>query len=73
LIIKVNINPKLDTIIIWDLIADIEVDSYDVSPESKIMFDSNGEIYILEKDHVVINKMGGRCFCYQVEGNIYFN
>jgi hypothetical protein len=73
LIIKVNINPKLDTIIIWDLMADIEVDSYDVNPESQIMFDSNGETYILEKDHVIINKMGCQCFSYQVEGNLYFN
>ena len=73
LIIKVNINPKLDTIIIWDLMGDIEVDSYDVNPESQIMFDSNGDTYILEKDHVIINKMGCQCFSYQVEGNLYFN
>lgn len=37
------------------------------------MFDSNGDTYILEKDHVIINKMGCQCFSYQVEGNLYFN
>jgi hypothetical protein len=72
LIIKVNISPKLDTILIWDLMADIEIDSYDVQPESQIMFDSNGDIFILEKDHVIINK-GCQCFSYKVEGNPYFN
>jgi hypothetical protein len=60
----VTITPKLDTIIIWDIIADIEIDSYDVLPESQIMFDSKGDIFILEKDHIVINNWGGRCFSY---------
>lgn len=59
-----TITPKLDTIIIWDIIADIEIDSYDVLPESQIMFDSKGDIFILEKDHIVINNWGGRCFSY---------
>ena len=57
---------------IWDLKADIEMDSYDVQPESQIMFDAKGDIFILEKDHVVINNWGGRCFSYQLDGNPYF-
>jgi hypothetical protein len=57
---------------VWDLKADIEMDSYDVQPESQIMFDSKGDIFILEKDHVVINNSGGRCFSYHLEGNPYF-
>lgn len=64
MLIQVTITPKLDTIIIWDLLADIEIDSYDVLPESQIMFDSKGDIFILEKDHIVINNWGGRCFSY---------
>ena len=73
LLIHVKITPKLDTVILWDIKADIEIDSYDVQPESQLMFDSNGEIYILEKDHVVINNSGCRCFSYELEGNAYFN
>ena len=37
------------------------------------MFNSKGELFILEKDHVVINAYGCRCFAYQNEGNQYFN
>jgi hypothetical protein len=37
------------------------------------MFDSNGGIYILEKDHVIINNTGGCCFSYQIDENPYFN
>jgi len=37
------------------------------------MFDSKGEIYILENDHVIINSTGGCCFSYQINKNPYFN
>ena len=55
------------------MVNDIEVDSYDASPEAQVMFNSKGELYILESDHVVINKSGGRCFAYQLEGNNYLD
>ena len=73
LFIQVNITPKLDTVIVWDLKTDIEVDSYDVEPQSQIMFNSKGDMFLLDRDHVVINNSGGRCFAYQLEGNPYFN
>ena len=32
LLIKVNVSQNLDTVIIWDLKADIEINSYEVQP-----------------------------------------
>ncbi len=46
--LQVKLSSKLDTIIVWDIRSDIEIDSYDVTPESQIMYDANGEIFILD-------------------------
>lgn len=70
ILIQVKLSPKLDTIIVWDLKADIEIDSYDVTPESQIMFDEKGDIFILDQDHVIINSSGCRCFSFQVQGGV---
>jgi hypothetical protein len=37
------------------------------------MFDANGDIFILEKDHVIVNNSGCRCFSFELEGNDFFN
>ena len=34
IVIKVTVNPKQNTIIVWDLKQDIEADSYDVTPDA---------------------------------------
>lgn len=31
------------------------------------MFDQQGDLYVLEHDHIIINHSGGRNFSYQIE------
>ena len=71
IVINMCISPKLSNVIIWDLKQDIEEDSYDVSSKAQAMFDSNGEIYIMQEDHIIVNQSGGRCFSYQLEDSRY--
>lgn len=63
-VFKVNQTHNKANLVIWDLKANIELDSYDVTSRSKVMFDANEEVYVLEDDHVIMNDSGGRCLAY---------
>lgn len=58
--------------LVWDIIQNIEHDSYDVANDSQMLFDQNGSMYILDSDYLVMGASGGRSFCYQLEGHDYF-
>lgn len=68
IVITVIINENSSELIIWDIKKDIEDDSYDVGSNSQVMFDHNGEIYVVDNGHMLINKTG--CVTYSYKFNL---
>ncbi|TNV87578.1 hypothetical protein FGO68_gene12312 [Halteria grandinella] len=72
-VFKIKYTHNQANLIIWDLKGNIELDSYDVTCQSKVIFDANEEVYVLENDHIIMNDSGGRCFAYQLENSGYLD
>jgi hypothetical protein len=51
--IRVQQSPQVDCIIIWDMIKDQEIDSYDIDQNALVVQDRHGNPYIAEKDYVI--------------------
>ena len=52
--ICVRQSPDEDSIIVWDLENQLEINSFDVSQKYRIFFDSEGGVYATEKDYVIL-------------------
>ena len=65
--ILVRQSANSDCVITWDVIKNIELESFDLGLESKIFWDSAGKPYITEDEKVYLTEQGVPLLCYDVE------
>ena len=47
---------KSDCIIVWDTEHDVEIEAFDRSAQSQVIFDEEGDTYILDQDKFTVCK-----------------
>jgi len=66
IVIKVRQSVQEDCIILWDLLDDVEIDSFDTSHEAKVFYDKLGDSYITEGNNVIVCKQNVKLSAYEV-------
>lgn len=62
--ILVHLSHQADSVIIWDYVKDNEFRNFDVPKDYEILWDSNGEAYILQQDKLTMTKLNCSLHCY---------
>ena len=64
--IVVQQSPASDVILVWDIKADSEIESFDTMREATVFWDSLGSCYITEGEKVTLTDQGVNMMCYPV-------
>ena len=51
----------------WDMVKDLEIDSFDIGTSAIPIQDSEGKIYIANSDYVINAEMGCKIKCYNID------
>eukprot|EP00347_Sterkiella_histriomuscorum_P007705 403347881 len=65
--ITLQLSEQIDTVMIYDVQAQVEIDSFDVHPTAEKFFDKEGNLYILNQDEITIGSMNLKTLSYNID------